>query len=116
MVSLIVVIWSQGSFDIIPLDKVASIRVYRSYNRFNVHINTVSDTVRNDKSSVTFDFHNIDEILKLPAIVKHALSNNLDIVFDLKNEKIYEAKKGVILVRDTELQNNSPQNKNNKKD
>jgi len=92
----LIVLWSQGSVDIVRTDKIASIRAYNAQNRLSVNINTV------DRLRITFDFYNKAEFLKLPAIIRHAERYNFDVVIDLKNQKIFEAKKGLILVEEKE--------------
>jgi len=90
----LIVLWSQGSVDIIRTDKIASIRAYNVQNRLSVNINTV------DRLRVNFDFYEKEEFFKLPAIIRHAERYNFDVVIDLRNQKVFEAKKGVILVED----------------
>ena len=92
----LIVLWSQGSVDIVRTDKIASIRAYNAQNRLSVNINTV------DRLRITFDFYNKAEFFKLPAIIRHAERYNFDVVIDLKNQKIFEAKKGLILVEEKE--------------
>ena len=92
----LIVLWSQGSVDIIRTDKITSIRAYNARNKLSVNINTV------DRLRVNFDFYEMSEFFKLPAIIRHAERYNFDVVIDLKNQKVFEAKKGVVLVEEKE--------------
>ncbi|RLA80284.1 MAG: hypothetical protein DRG33_02655 [Deltaproteobacteria bacterium] len=92
----LIVLWSQGSIDMVRIDKIASIRAYNAHNRLSVNINTI------DRLRITFDFYDKNEFFKLPAVIKHAERYNFDVIVDLRNQKIFEAKKGVILVGEKE--------------
>lgn len=98
MSSRMIILWSQGSVDIVWLDKIASIRVYQSTNRLSVNVNTV------DRLRISFDFYDKGEFFKLPAIIKHAEKYNFDVIIDLKHQKIYESKNGVVIMSKNEKQ------------
>ncbi|MHC1623940.1 MAG: hypothetical protein ACXQTR_05055 [Candidatus Methanospirareceae archaeon] len=86
----LIVVWSQGSIDMVQMDKIASIRIYRNVGRNSVHINTV------DRLKINFDFYKDKELLKLPALISYAVKGGFDVVIDLSEQKIFETRKGFI--------------------
>jgi len=91
IVPWLIILWTQGSIDIINLSKINAIRMYRNQGRFSVTITT------DDRIKISFDFYNDEEISKLPSMLKHAESTNSDIIIVLKDQKIFESKRGLLL-------------------
>jgi len=79
----------------INLSKINAIRMYRNQGRFSITITT------DDRSKINFDFYNDEEISKLPSMLKHAESTNSDVVIVLKDQKIFESRKGLVLKLNT---------------
>jgi len=90
MTSKLIVLWSNGSVDIVWMDKIASIRLYNNMGRRTVNINTV------DRLRITFEFYQPELIDRLPEVIRHAERIGYDVIIDLRDQKIYESKDGSI--------------------
>ncbi len=91
MSSRLIIKWTQGSVDIIPIDSISIIRLYKRPTNYNVLI------IVPGSKPISFDFYDSKDIVNLSAYLKHAEKYNYDVIIDLKTSKIYESKNGAIV-------------------
>lgn len=84
------ILWSNGSIDIVDINAIASIRIYNHVTHAKVNVNMI------DKLRIQFEFYNTTEIYKLLPTIKHAQKLGYDVIIDLVNSKILETQNGLI--------------------